>query len=87
MGVCGGGGREGGMRASLPLQALNRMDFIHGAMLSFTYFVQPTRVSSITPAGGRMLGGTRVTIDGSGFTPYPAASTLRTLRPPCTECR
>jgi hypothetical protein len=45
-----------------------------GAALEYTYFVQPTAVAAIVPRGGRLRGGTRVTIHGDGFAAHAGAS-------------
>ena len=50
--------------------ALNNVDFIEAATLDFTYYVQPLQARAISPTGGQMRGGTRVTLDGSGFDAY-----------------
>ena len=41
--------------------ALNNVDFIEAATLDFTYYVQPLQARAISPTGGQMRGGTRVT--------------------------
>ena len=50
--------------------ALNNVDFIDAATLAFTYYVQPLEARAISPTGGQLRGGTRVTLDGSGFDAY-----------------
>lgn len=53
--------------------ALNDRDYIAitpEATLRFTYFVQPLAVHRLSPTGGRVDGGTLVTIEGAGFEAY-----------------
>ena len=53
--------------------ALNDRDYVAvtpDTALNFTYFVQPFTVTYIHPTGGRVDGGTVVTLSGSGFEAY-----------------
>ena len=54
--------------------ALNNVDFIDTATLSYTYYVQPQYARAISPTGGQLRGGTRVMLDGEGFDAYPGVS-------------
>lgn len=54
----------------VPQVALNDRNFIAvtaSTRLRYTYYVQPRLVKAISPTGGRLDGGTLVTIDGGGF--------------------
>ena len=54
--------------------SLNDRDFIAvtpDTTLRFMYYVQPQAIKAISPTGGRLDGGTLVTIDGGGFEAYP----------------
>ena len=42
--------------------------------LDYTYYVQPTIFSSVSPEGGPKRGGTRVTLTGQGFTAFVSES-------------
>jgi hypothetical protein len=54
--------------------ALNDRDFIEiiprKTELRYTYYLQPRSIKAISPTGGRVDGGTLVTIDGGGFEAY-----------------
>ena len=56
------------MQAKLHV-ALNAVDYIDtpGTELTFTYFLQPEVIKKVSPSGGQLAGGTRVTIEGGGF--------------------
>ena len=57
--------------------ALNDRDFVKitdATRLTYTYYVQPQYVRSIHPTGGRVDGGTVVTITGGGFIAYPGVN-------------
>ena len=49
--------------------ALNSVHFVP-TNLSFAYYVQPTNISSLTPTGGTLSGGTSITVRGEGFAAF-----------------
>jgi len=52
-----------------PNPNLNQVHFVP-TNLSFAYYVQPTNISSLTPTGGTLSGGTSITVRGEGFAAF-----------------